>query len=232
LKVDLEKKVLSKTEEVARETALFLEERDCAAINVIGSPGAGKTALIEKIIERWSPRTRIACIVGDLATDKDAKRLEAKRVVSVQLNTGKGCHLSAESVAKAVRELPLEEVDVLFVENVGNLVCPTAFSLGESLRIIVLSVPEGDDKVSKYLPCFATADVVVINKVDILEHCDFDLDRVTGEILDLREDMSVFVVSARTGEGVDPLLKELEARLGTAEGGQEGLSLREGKTDS
>jgi len=240
LKVDLEKKVLSGTEKVAQETASLLEEKDCFAINVIGSPGAGKTTLIERIIEDWGGKTRIACIVGDLATDRDAKRLAARRVLSVQLNTGKGCHLSAESVAAAVRELPLDELDVVFVENVGNLVCPTAFSLGEALRIIVLSVPEGDDKVSKYLPCFATADIVVISKVDILEHCDFDLDKVTQEILDLRKDMRVFTVSARTGEGIGRLISGLDSRVGEtgsdlsseSEGERRSFSLEEGEMDS
>ena len=186
-------------------------------LNVVSSPGSGKTTLLTRTIERLAPEVRMGVIVGDLETDNDARRLRTTGAPVVQISTGTLCHLDAEMVARAAGTMPLADLDLLVVENVGNLVCPAEFDLGESLRVALLSVTEGEDKPLKYPPIFRRADVVLVTKTDLAEVCEFDRATATANIRRVSPLARVFEVSARTGDGMDAwcaYLKEARARVG------------------
>ena len=185
----------------------------------MSSPGAGKTSLLVRTIEMWGKRAPIAVIEGDQQTSRDADRVRATGAPAVQINTGKGCHLDAHMVAHALDGLALRDASVLFIENVGNLVCPAAFDLGENRRVVILSVTEGDDKPLKYPDMFRTADLVLVNKIDLLPHVDFDVTTALGYARRLKPDVEALFVSARTGEGFDAWLAWLDRALsGVREG--------------
>jgi hydrogenase nickel incorporation protein HypB len=202
MQIVLAKRILHANDRIAQDNRGKFDAAGVLAVNVLGSPGAGKTALLEAILPILGERCRAAVIEGDLATSRDAERIEAVGVPCVQINTDGGCHLDAGMVASAMDALDLAALDVLFIENVGNLVCTAGFDLGESLRIVVLSVAEGDDKVEKYPPMFSGVDAVFLNKIDLLPHTDFDPERVQENLRRLSPEASILRVSARTGEGV------------------------------
>lgn len=181
-------------------------------LNIVSSPGSGKTALLERTVQGLTPDMSIAIVVGDLETDNDAMRLNAAGAPSVQIATGAVCHLEAEMVARAVDQLDLQDLDVLVIENVGNLVCPAAWDLGEDLRVTMLSVTEGEDKPLKYPRIFKNADAVVVNKIDIAEVVGFDRDRALENVRQVAPNARVFELSARTGEGLDAWLAFLRER--------------------
>jgi hydrogenase nickel incorporation protein HypB len=188
--------------------------RASLVLNVVSSPGSGKTALLERTVRDLAGELRLAIVVGDLETDNDALRLHAAGAPSVQIVTGTVCHLEAEMVARAVEQLDLEAVDVLVIENVGNLVCPAAWDLGEDLRVTLLSVTEGEDKPLKYPRIFKDADAVVINKIDIAEAVGFDRERALASVRQVAPGARLFELSARTGAGMAPWLDYLrEHRL-------------------
>jgi hydrogenase nickel incorporation protein HypB len=195
--------VLSRNDAFASENRRRLAALDTVAFNLISSPGAGKTSLLEATIRRLAGEVPVAVIEGDLQTDRDAVRIAATGAPVHQINTGEGCHLDAHQVGHAMDHLPIPERGLLFIENVGNLVCPASFDLGETYRVVVLSVAEGDDKVEKYPVSFRSAHVLVINKVDLLEHVDFSIERCRETMSRLNPDAIVFEVSARTGAGLD-----------------------------
>jgi hydrogenase nickel incorporation protein HypB len=185
----------------------------CLVLNVVSSPGSGKTALLERSVRELGADLRVAVVVGDLETDNDALRIHAAGAPSVQIVTGTVCHLEAEMVARAVEGLDLARLDVLVIENVGNLVCPAAWDLGEDLRVTLLSVTEGEDKPLKYPRIFRDSHAVVINKLDIAEAVGFERDRALENVRLVAPNARIFELSARTGEGLAPWLAFLRERL-------------------
>ena len=203
-KISVGRKILSANEEYAlKNRQLFAEQRKLC-LNMISSPGSGKTTILARTITELKDRIKIGVIEGDIQTDLDAKRIRATKAPAVQINTNGACHLSAVQVSGALEKLPVSDLDLIFIENVGNLVCPSAFELGENAKIVVLSVPEGDDKPAKYPAIFAKSKVLLINKIDLLQavgQVDFDIERVKAEARRLNRGIEIFPISAKTGEG-------------------------------
>lgn len=192
--------VLKANDAVAAANRRRLQERGILGLNVMSAPGSGKTTLLQQTIPALEGPC--AVLVGDLQTTRDADRLKGVAQETVQINTGKGCHLSATEVADGLDALGLEEVEYLFIENVGNMVCPASHDLGEHARCILLSVPEGDDKVAKYPTLFQTADIILLNKIDLLHVLDFSLESVREDLKRVNTSAPLLMVSARTGEGL------------------------------
>ena len=215
-KIDIGKKILSENEKYAFENILFLTERKKLCLNMISSPGSGKATILARTIIDLKNKIKIGVIEGDIQTDIDAERIRATEAPAIQINTEGACHLSALQISQALKELPVEDLDLIFIENVGNLVCPSAFELGESGKIVVLSVSEGDDKPAKYPAIFAKSKVLLINKIDLLSggHVDFDIKRAKADACKLNKGVKIFPISAKTGEGMtdwyDWLLKSVE----------------------
>ncbi len=210
--VDVRRRVLEANEAAAR----LLRERFAARTlvpNLISSPGSGKTTLLEATVQRLAGRLRLAVIEGDIATERDADRLRALGVPAFQILTGGACHLDARQVDRALAEAGFGELDLLFIENVGNLICPTSYDLGEDFKVALLSVTEGDDKPFKYPAIFARAAVTVLTKVDLLPHVSFDLEAVRGQLATLNRSGEVLLTSARTGDGLAEWCTLLERRL-------------------
>ncbi|MCJ7586329.1 MAG: hydrogenase nickel incorporation protein HypB [Candidatus Aminicenantes bacterium] len=204
--------ILGTNRKVAAELRKRFEERGVLAVNMISSPGAGKTALLEALADRVKGRFRMAVIEGDIETERDAERIRRKGVPARQITTGGACHLEAKMIGKVIPSIP-GDVELLFIENVGNLVCPASFDLGESLRLVLLSSPEGDDKPKKYPEAFLSADVLIISKADLFPHLPFDAARAAREALDVNPRLLVFVISALTGQGLPEFVEFLAARL-------------------
>ncbi len=202
-KIKVGKKILIANEEYALANRSFLKERKLPCLNVISSPGSGKTTLLAKTIELLRGKLNIGVIEGDIQTDIDAQRIKKAGAPAHQINTEGACHLTAAQISSAFHKLPIDKLDLLFVENVGNLVCPSTFDLGESDKIAVLSVPEGDDKPAKYPMIFARAAAVLINKIDLLKATNFNIKKVKADITKLNKKTKIFLVSATTGEGMD-----------------------------
>ena len=194
--------ILKANDSIAEQNLARLDAAGVYTVNVLGSPGAGKTTLLERLAEKLNGRVKAAVIEGDLATSKDAERIEKLGWPTIQINTGGGCHLEANMVSTAMKSLPLDDTDLLFIENVGNLVCTASHKLGERLRVVVLSSTEGDDKVSKYPPMFQKTNAIIMNKADLLPYTDFDIDRMEEDARRLNPDVEIFKVSSRTGEGI------------------------------
>ena len=203
-KVDIGKKILYANEKYALENVLFFAEHKKLCLNMISSPGSGKTTILAKTISDLKGRLRIGVIEGDIQTDIDAERIAETEAPVVQINTDGACHLSAAQVGEALKDLPVEDLDLIFVENVGNLVCPSDFDLGEHGKIVVLSVAEGDDKPAKYPAIFAKSKALLINKIDLLEAglIDFDIERAKADARRLNKEIAIFPISARTGRGM------------------------------
>ncbi len=194
--------VLRENDAIAQRNRQILDQHGILAINLISAPGSGKTTLLERTLDHLKT-FRYAILVGDLQTARDAERLQRDDVPSIQINTGRGCHLSAAQVEQGLAALDLDEIDILFIENVGNMVCPNSFQLGEHRRVALLSTPEGDDKVAKYPVLFQGADAILINKIDLAEHLDFKLDRVLADIAQLNTRAPVLKISALKEIGLD-----------------------------
>jgi hydrogenase nickel incorporation protein HypB len=203
--ITLERDLLAKNDAHAADNRAAWAGQGYFALNLVSSPGSGKTTLLTALIERLKDTRPIGVVEGDQQTSFDADRIRATGVPALQINTGKGCHLDAHMVGQAVSRLGLPAGALLFVENVGNLVCPAAFDLGEAHKVVILSVTEGEDKPLKYPDMFAAADVLVLNKVDLLPHLSFDVDRCLGFARRVNPRLQVFQVSATTGEGLDAL---------------------------
>lgn len=203
-KIDVGKKILRENEKHAFENIVFLAERKKLCLNMISSPGSGKTTILARTINELKDKIKIGVIEGDIQTDIDAERIRATEAPVVQINTEGACHLSAPQISDALKTLPVDELDLIFIENVGNLVCPSAFALGESGKIAVLSVAEGDDKPAKYPAIFAKSKVLLLNKIDLLDggHVDFDVERAKADARRLNKTLEVFLISAKTGEGM------------------------------
>jgi len=213
MKIKVVKQILEWNEDVSREVKETLSEKKVCLVNVMGSPGAGKTSLITEIIRRLRENFRIGVIEGDIAGQIDADRIGGMGIPVVQLQTGGACHIEAMSIRHMLPMFDLDELDVLFVENIGNLVCPAEFNIGEDFRIAILSVPEGDDKVEKYPLMFATSDALVMNKYDMKPYFDFDDERVARNAADLNPSLKVFRLAARSGEGTEAFIQWLSEKI-------------------
>ena len=201
--VTVEQGILDKNDRLAERNRGYFKAKKLFVLNVLASPGAGKTAFIERMAADLQGRLRLGVIVGDLATDNDARRLRQAGVPAVQVTTGSVCHLDAEMVSRAMERLDLDALDILIIENVGNLVCPAVYDLGENMRVVLLSVTEGEDKPLKYPVMFQSAQVVVVNKTDIADVVGFDRETALRNIRRVAPDATILEVSARTGEGMD-----------------------------
>jgi hydrogenase nickel incorporation protein HypB len=200
--VSLEARVLAKNDALAATNRAWLAGREILALNLVSAPGSGKTMLLERTIRDLRERHSLSVIEGDQATSHDSERIVAAGAPVVQLNTGAGCHLEASMVARALEELRPAFGGVVFIENVGNLVCPALFDLGERAKVAILSVTEGEDKPLKYPHMFRAAKLVLLNKVDLLPHLDFDLDKAKANVVAVNPGAEVVAVSAKTGEGL------------------------------
>ena len=213
VRIKVMKAVSAKNDEIAAGIRAELAEQGIKALNIISSPGSGKTTLLERTIAHFAPEIRSAVIVGDPFTANDAERLEAAGGEAFQLNTEGSCHLTAPMVRAALDEMDITGVKLLFVENIGNLICPAAWYLGETARATLLSVTEGTDKVEKYRRAFLIAHCVVITKTDLASSCNFDLEKATANIEALNPDVTVLRVSATTGDGLDAWYDWVKQRL-------------------
>jgi len=202
-KVTIAQNILAVNENIAQEIHQSLSAHGIRALNVMSSPGAGKTTLLERSIERLRGQLGIGVIEGDVETSADAERIEAAGAETVQINTRGACHLEAHMIRDALAQIELADIDLLVVENIGNLVCPAAWDLGEDLRIVVVSTTEGDDKPAKYPQMFAISQVMVVNKLDLLPYVDYDLQKVRRQALAINPSLRIFEVSCRTGDGLD-----------------------------
>jgi len=210
--VKIEQDILGKNDRYAALNRARFEALSLFVLNLVSSPGSGKTTLLISTIERLGDRLPLAVIEGDQQTDNDAERIRATGVQAVQINTGKGCHLDAHMVGHALERFEKLDGGVLFIENVGNLVCPAAFDLGEAHKVAILSVTEGEDKPLKYPDMFHAADLMLLNKIDLLPYLDFDVDACIEYARRVNPDIEVIRLSARSGEGMDEWLAWLEAR--------------------
>jgi hydrogenase nickel incorporation protein HypB len=209
--IQVRQNILKHNDVIARALRDRFRAAGVFVVSLVSSPGTGKTTFLEKLLGLLRERYRVAALVGDLATDNDAERLRRTGAPIRQITTGTVCHLEAEMVRLALEGWTLEELDFLFIENVGNLVCPATYDLGESLRMVLLSVTEGEDKPLKYPPIFNSADVAVITKMDLAAAVEFDRSAAHRSIQSVRPGMQVFEVSAKTGHGLDPLLRFLQS---------------------
>ena len=210
--VTLEARVLAKNDALAAQNRAWFAGREILALNLVSSPGAGKTTLLERTIRETKDHLPLHVIEGDQATSNDGERIRAAGARVVQLNTGTGCHLDADMIARGLRELAPPVGAVVVIENVGNLVCPALFDLGEHAKVAILSVAEGDDKPLKYPHMFRAAAVMILNKIDLLPHVDFDVEKAAENALSINPKIKIIKVSARTGEGLAGWYDWLQAR--------------------
>jgi len=211
--VEVRRNALKRNDELARALRDRFRKAGVRVFSVVSSPGAGKTTLLEKSLTRLRRQWRVAALVGDLATENDATRLARAQAPVKQIITGAVCHLDAAMIERAIEGWNLDELDLLFIENVGNLVCPASYDLGEELRLVLLSVTEGEDKPLKYPTIFNTADVAVITKIDLAGAAEFDLAVARDNIQRVRPGMQIIEVSSKTGEGMDEWLQFLQLRI-------------------
>jgi len=205
VRVDIKilKDILSANDQIAERNRALLQKQKVFAVNIMSSPGAGKTSLILETIRTLKKKTRIGVIEGDISSTIDAEKVKKEKVPVLQINTGGECHLDAAMVNRALENMPLEKIDLLFVENVGNLVCPGEFKLGEDRKVLIVSAPEGDDKIFKYPLLFHLADAVVLNKVDLLPYTTFDIGAFSKALKGLNQKARFFQVSCTTHEGIE-----------------------------
>jgi hydrogenase nickel incorporation protein HypB len=203
MKIRVVKDIMGANDQIAQKNRQLFDKNNVFVVNVMASPGAGKTSLIRETIRRLKGRLKVGVVEGDISSTLDAEAISRENVPVVQINTGGECHLDASMTASALGNLPLEEVELLLIENVGNLVCPAEFRIGENLRILVSSTPEGDDKPFKYPLMFHEADAVLINKIDLLPYLKFDIDAFSKAIKGINRKAKIFPLSCTTGEGVD-----------------------------
>jgi hydrogenase nickel incorporation protein HypB len=210
--VQIETDILSKNNEYAQANRRWLAAHRLLALNLVSSPGSGKTSLLTRSIEALKDEFPLAVIEGDQQTSNDAERIRATGVKALQINTGKGCHLDAHMIGHALEQLQPEPDGILFIENVGNLVCPAAFDLGEAHKVVILSVTEGEDKPIKYPDMFAAADLMLLNKIDLLPHLQFDVEQCIDFARRVNPAIRVLRVSASSGEGMTDWYRWLRAQ--------------------
>ncbi len=202
MKLKVVSKILDANEKIAQENRKVFDQNRVFVVNLMSSPGAGKTTLLEQTIRSLRDRVRIAVIEGDITGTDDAQRIDALGVPVVQINTEGGCHLDASMVQEALNDLPIGDIELLFVENVGNLVCPAEFYIGEDIKAMVLSITEGHDKPLKYPMMFRQSRAAVINKIDLKDYLDVDIEKIKRDIYTLNPTISLFETSCKTGQGI------------------------------
>ncbi|WP_457638828.1 hydrogenase nickel incorporation protein HypB [Persephonella sp.] len=210
--VEVITKILDANDKQAESNRKHFDQYGIFAVNLMSSPGSGKTTLLEKTIDLLNEELKIGVIEGDLETNRDAERIKAKGVPAYQITTGQACHLDAFMVHEGIHHMPLNELDIVFVENVGNLVCPASYDIGTHMNVVLLSVPEGDDKPAKYPVMFKSADLMLITKVDLLPYFDFSVEKAVEEARKLNPKMDVIQVSTKTGEGLDRWVNYLKMK--------------------
>lgn len=210
MEIKVMKNIMHANQKLADENRELFKAKRITALNVMASPGAGKTSIITKVIETLNGSIGVGVIEGDIASSIDAEKIDRMGIPVVQINTGGGCHLDANMIKTSVEDLKLGENSILFIENVGNLVCPSSFDLGENIKLVIASVPEGHDKPFKYTSMFESADVIILNKTDLLPYIDFDRDSFYKGIRALNEKVQVFEISCRTGLGIDEFVSWLK----------------------
>lgn len=221
-RVEVKEKVLSANDQVAAVTRERLSGRGIFTVNLISSPGSGKTTLLERTVDALKDDVRLAVVAGDVQTRNDADRLIRHGIPVEAIETGGGCHLDARQVAKAIESISLSELDLLFVENVGNLVCPSSFDLGESMKVVLMSVTEGEDKPLKYPAAFRRALALVVTKVDLVPHLDFALDTAIENARSINPELEVFTTSSITGEGLEAWTGWLTDQVAARKRGERG----------
>jgi hydrogenase nickel incorporation protein HypB len=209
----IQESILGANEEKAASNRELLNKHGILAVNIMSSPGAGKTSLILQTAGYFQGKARTAVIEGDVASTVDADKVSQQGIPVVQINTEGGCHLDANMTGRALDNLPLDEIDLLLIENVGNLICPAGFALGEHKNVMLLSAPEGDDKPYKYPSMFAGVDVVLVNKTDLLPYLDFDMTAFNKAVNGLNPDVRIFPISCKTGEGLEKWFSWLETEM-------------------
>lgn len=202
MKVKVVTRILEANERIAAENRRIFDEAGVYVINLMSAPGAGKTSLLERTIKELNGKVKIAVIEGDIAGSEDAERIGSLGVPVIQINTGGACHLDANMINEVLGELPLKAIDLLFVENVGNLVCPAEFNIGEDMKMMVLSITEGDDKPLKYPLMFQESSALILNKIDLLPHTNINMDKIKKDAVSLNSSIKIFEVSCRTGKGI------------------------------
>jgi len=211
--VEVLTKILDANDKQAQSNREHFDKYGILAVNLMSSPGAGKTTLLEKTIEILKDDLKIGVIEGDLETNKDAERIKSKGSPAYQITTGQACHLDAFMVHEGIHHLPLEELDIVFVENVGNLVCPASYDIGTHINVVLLSVPEGDDKPAKYPVMFKSADLLLITKVDLIDYFDFSIEKAVEETKKLNPKVDVMLVSTKTGQGLKDWIEFLKLKM-------------------
>jgi hydrogenase nickel incorporation protein HypB len=222
MKISVVKNILEANDRIAQENRAIFDEKDLLVFNLMGSPGAGKTSLLEKTIDAIKEDLSIGVIEGDIQSSQDAERIAEKEIPVVQINTGGACHLDGNMIRDAFQGFDFDALDLLIVENVGNLVCPAEFKLGEDFKAMILSVTEGDDKPAKYPLMFRESKVLLINKIDLLPYVDCSLEKIKDEALKVNPQLTLIEVSCKTGEGLDAwynwLKQEVESRRSLRKG--------------
>jgi hydrogenase nickel incorporation protein HypB len=214
MEIKVVKDILGANDQIAQKNRQLFDSNNVFVVNVMASPGAGKTSVIMETIKRLKGRVKVGVVEGDISSSLDAEAISKEDVPVVQINTGGECHLDASMTASALGDLPLKDIDLLLIENVGNLVCPAEFSLGEDIRILIASTPEGDDKPFKYPLMFHEADVILINKIDLLPYLQFNVDAFAKTIKGINQKAKIFPVSCTTGQGIGDWVSWLLGRLG------------------
>lgn len=215
MEIKVMKNILDRNQNKANEVRDNLRRLNVLMINIISSPGAGKTTLLERTCEEFSGRLRIGVIEGDVTTDRDAQRLKRFNIPIVVINTEGGCHLDSYSISKVLPEFDLENLDLLFIENVGNLICPTEFDLGEEFKLAVVSTAEGDDKPAKYPMLFREAEAVLLNKIDLIPYTNFNFENFKTDLRMINPRIPLFSVSCTTGEGLNDWFSWISGKMGT-----------------
>lgn len=212
--ISIKQDILHKNNHIAEHNREHLRSQGVFTMNWISAPGSGKTALLERIIKDYSSKIPMYVIEGDQQTDNDSKRIEQAGAEALQINTGAACHLDAEMIHQALHKIDLKERKLLVIENIGNMVCPTAYDLGENLKVAIVSCPEGEDKPVKYPDLILAADVLLINKIDLIPYLDFNLDRCIELSRKVNPQIAIFPISAKTGEGVEDFCKWFTEKAG------------------
>jgi hydrogenase nickel incorporation protein HypB len=218
-RVEVKEKVLSANDRIAAEIRKRLVGHGVFSVNIISSPGSGKTTLLERTVDLLKPSLRLGVVAGDVQTRNDAERLERHGIPVQAIETGGGCHLNARQVSESLASLDLAQTDLLFIENVGNLVCPSSFDLGESLKVVLMSVTEGEDKPLKYPAAFRRARVLVITKIDLVPHLEFSTQTAIDNALSINPDLTVFSTSSYTGEGLESWTEWLTGQVSACKQG-------------
>ncbi len=214
MEIKVLKDILSANEQIAERNRQLLDSQGVFAVNLMSSPGAGKTSLILETIKRLKGKTRIGVIEGDVSSSLDAETIGKESVPVIQINTGGGCHLDANMLSSALSNVPLSDIELLLIENVGNLICPAEFALGEHKKVLISSIPEGDDKPFKYPLMFHKADAVLINKIDLLPYLKFDIQAFSQAIRGINEKVEIFQISCVTGQGIEQWVTWLLSQMG------------------